>query len=150
MTFWKTEKQILKELGALRGRTEEPGNSVGGCVYVMRSEFIPGWCKIGFTTRDPEQRAAELSTGLPGRLEVYTECIVWSDPREAERQIHALLDKYRHSPKDEWFKIDAAKATQLIRQEFGVKAVTRRRQIRDAFWGLVIIVVAIFVIRLFW
>lgn len=149
MAFWKFEKQLLKEMGFYPDRAKETGNRVRGCVYVMRSEFVPGWCKIGFTTRDPEQRAAELSTGLPGRLEVYAECVTKSDLRETEKQIHALLDRYRHTPKDEWFKIDAVKATKLIRQEFGIKAITQRQQIQDAFLGLVIIVVAILIFGLF-
>ncbi len=96
-----------------------------GCVYVMRSEHLSGWSKIGFTTRNADQRAAELSTGLPGRLEVYAECHC-DDARAGEQQVHQLLRRYRHSARDEWFKIDAVQATKLIRQAFGRDEKKRR------------------------
>ena len=96
-----------------------------GCVYVMRSGHLPGWSKIGFTTRNADQRAAELSTGLPGRLEVYAECHC-DDARSGEQQVHQLLHQYRHSARDEWFKIDAVQATKLIRAAFGREEKKRR------------------------
>jgi hypothetical protein len=36
-----------------------------GFVYVLESDALPGYVKIGRTTRSPSDRAAELSSGLP-------------------------------------------------------------------------------------
>ena len=113
-----------------------------GCVYVMRSEHLPGWSKIGFTTRDAEQRAAELSTGLPGRLEVYAECHC-DDARAGEQQVHQLLHRYRHSSRDEWFKIDAVQATKLIRGAFGREEKKRRLNYSTVWIGLAILALLI-------
>ena len=70
-----------------RLRNPEPQELVPdaqGYLYVLVSPMLKGWCKVGKTTRTPELRAAELSTGLPGRLEVYLECAT-NDVHEAER-----------------------------------------------------------------
>ena len=106
--------------------------------------MLKGWCKVGKTTRTPELRAAELSTGLPGRLEVYLECAT-NDVHEAERLAHEVLGRYRHSPRDEWFKIDARRATQIIRKELSVRAIRTREQRKtlETFIGLVIIIVVL-------
>ena len=122
-----------------------------GCVYVMRSAHLPGWAKVGYTTRDPEQRATELSTGLPGRLEVYAECEC-DDARTAEREVHHLLRRYRHSSRDEWFKIDAVQATKLIRETFGLEALERKRRQKHAMgWiGLVILVLLTTLLPVVW
>lgn len=113
-----------------------------GYLYVMYSPQLKGWCKIGKTGRNPEKRAAELSTGLPGRLEVYAECPT-NDMHEAERQAHALLRKYRHSPRDEWFKIEAKEASRIIYREMSLDTMRIRKQkeFLNAFIGLAFIAV---------
>ena len=60
----------------------------------------------------------------------------------AEREVHHLLRPYRHSSRDEWFKIDAVQATKLIWETFGREAVDpKRRQEHAMGWiGLVILV----------
>lgn len=63
-----------------------------GWVYVLENEAILGRMKIGFTTREPEIRAKELSqpTGVPASYQVvhkrwFADCIA------AERDFHRTL-----------------------------------------------------------
>ena len=50
---------------------EEQQNNRSGYVYCMTNKLMPGICKIGMTTRTPEQRATELfQTGVPCPFEV--------------------------------------------------------------------------------
>ncbi len=99
----------------------EEGVSITGFLYVLESDHLPGWCKVGKTTRSVEQRASELSTGVPGKLTVYAECPT-NDCHEAERQAHRALARYRNGPRDEWFRIPAKEATAIIRERVGVRA----------------------------
>lgn len=110
----------------------------------MQSPHLKGWCKVGKTTRDPERRAAELSTGLPGRLEVYAECQT-NDIHEAERRAHYHLRRWHNGGRDEWFRIDAKEATRIIRKEMSLEAVhiRRQRKIIGIFVGLVIATVIV-------
>lgn len=99
----------------------EDGVSITAFLYVLESTHLPGWCKVGKTTRSVEQRAAELSTGVPGKLSVYAECPT-NDCHEAEKQAHRALARYRNGPRDEWFRIPAKEATAIIRDRVGVRA----------------------------
>jgi hypothetical protein len=68
-----------------------------GWVYVMTNEAMPNLVKVGFTLKDTELRAQELSnTGVPGKWIVKYEVFV-IHPRDVEQKVHKLLSEYLHS-----------------------------------------------------
>jgi hypothetical protein len=77
-----------------------------GYVYCLTNPSMPGLVKIGMTTNDPEERAAELSsaTGVPTPFRVEVCKKVWR-PKEKEHAIHELLSVlgYRLNEKREFF-----------------------------------------------
>lgn len=79
-----------------------------GFVYALINVSMPGLVKVGQTSRDPEERAKELSaaTGVPTPfIVVYQE--FFADCEEAERRTHTILDSkgYRSSPDREFFLV---------------------------------------------
>lgn len=85
---------------------------MAGWVYVISVSSVPNHVKVGFTDRDPEQRAKELeSTGVPGRYEVRFSVRV-DDARAVEQQTHALLRAHHHSK--EWFECSAEQAQAAV------------------------------------
>jgi hypothetical protein len=86
-----------------------------GYIYVLTNTVHTGNVKIGKTTKDPIQRAAELSSasGVIGRFEVYSfeEC---GDIDHAEALTHQALKKYRTQSNREFFAIPADMATKII------------------------------------
>lgn len=99
---------------------------MSGYVYILESDHLPGWCKVGRTTRDPAQRANELSTGVPGTLSVFSALEV-DDPEVAERWAHDVLARYRHQSGDEWFHLPAADAERIIFSRTGRNKANRKR-----------------------
>lgn len=90
-----------------------------GHVYVLTNRAIPGFVKIGRTTRSPEERARELSsTGVPRKWEVHFAIFV-PDCAAVERQVHADLKACRDSRDREFFKIASPE---------GQKAIQRRAE----------------------
>jgi hypothetical protein len=93
---------------------------MAGWIYVFVVSSVPRHVKIGFTERDPELRAKELSgTGLPGEYSVEFSIEV-DQPREVERVVHLLLQDFHHHK--EWFECSVAEARLAIEkavQRFG-------------------------------
>ena len=85
---------------------------MAGWVYVISVSSVPNHVKVGFTDRDPEQRAKELeSTGVPGRYEVRFAVRV-EDARTVEQETHVLLSAHHHAK--EWFECSAEEAQAAI------------------------------------
>lgn len=85
-----------------------------GWVYILTNAATPKLVKVGFTERDPELRAKELSgTGVPGELSVeFAEMV--EDPRLVEREAHRLLSNFHYDK--EWFKCTIRRAQEAIEQ----------------------------------
>lgn len=89
-----------------------------GWVYIITNRAMPDLVKVGFSTKDPELRAAELNnTGSPHPYTVEYEILV-DNPHAVEQKAHKLL-KHRHDGK-EWFRCDAEEAILAIKQSAGV------------------------------
>jgi hypothetical protein len=77
-----------------------------GYVYCMTNEHMPGFVKVGYTDRTPEERLAEANgdTWSIPCWKCETSVRVKS-PRDAEKTIHLLLshDSGRVSPRREFF-----------------------------------------------
>jgi hypothetical protein len=93
--------------------------AVRGWVYVLTNRAMAGLVKIGFSTKDPSLRAAELEgTGLPHPFEVVFDVLV-IEPQAVEQAVHKLL-KAQHESK-EFFKTDPAAAARAIREAISMQ-----------------------------
>jgi len=88
-----------------------------GWVYIIVNDLIQGRIKIGFTLRDPLERAKEMaSTGLTGTLVViYQACV--RDPYRVEREVHRRF--YKDNCGGEWFTVCPNRAKEVIRAVAG-------------------------------
>jgi len=105
----------------------EKGTSMddSGYVYVLMNPSMPNLVKIGKTTRDPEERAKELSstTGVPTPFTVVYDGYFQSCTK-AEQHIHLVLEEkgFRVSMNREFFEIpikDAIDAVMQTKDYFG-------------------------------
>jgi hypothetical protein len=95
----------------------ETHESNRGYIYVMINSSYDGLVKIGKTTRDPDERAKELSssTGVPTPfILVFYKSFI--DCNSAEQQIHNFLEECGCHVNDnrEFFKISTNKAIEVV------------------------------------
>ena len=88
-----------------------------GWVYVLTNPAYSGLVKVGHTARDPETRAAELSTtGVPARFVVaYAHQV--KDHEALEGLAHGRLAAYRANDNREFFRCSVGQARRIIEQE---------------------------------
>src|SRR5580765_2246808 len=86
-----------------------------GFIYLLTNPAMPGYVKIGQTTRVPEDRAGELSapTGVPVPFDIEYWCLT-RDPVEVESEIHVSLAEHRVRENREFFRVAIAQAIQAI------------------------------------
>src|SRR6185503_21377586 len=88
-----------------------------GWVYIISNAAMPGLVKVGFSMRDPLERAQELNhTGTPHSHEVDYDVLV-EGPDEAERLVHAALAEHREGK--EWFRCSLEVAAAAIEHVIG-------------------------------
>ena len=122
-----------------------------GWLYILSNPAMPGLCKVGMTTRTPEERAAELyDTGTPAPYEVAAAWPV-DDVRAAERDAHDRLARYRVSDAREWFRLTADQAIDVIFPNPPTRAPKRRpwRLVRGVVEGVGWVSVAVVVAAVF-
>ncbi len=118
-------------------------------VYILTNESMPGYIKIGFTSRKLEFRLRELDvTSTPLPFEVYYACEV--EKSNDEKWLHAIFSDRRVRDNREFFKMDpervvlALKRIQIkeikLENEHGVditpeqkKDITNKKIIRSKF-----------------
>lgn len=97
-------------------------NDIRGWVYVIVNDLIPDRIKVGFTRKDPVERARELvSTGTTGNFVVIYHAWV-ANAREVEQQVHRRLHSF--SAGLEWFSVSADRAVEEIRTVAGLGLYT--------------------------
>lgn len=86
-----------------------------GYVYLFVMQGTTDPVKVGYTGRDPDTRAAELSraTGTPRRL-VVADCWFVTCMERCERDAHAALKRWRPTRKKEWFEVDLEVAREAV------------------------------------
>lgn len=87
-----------------------------GYIYILvNPSYRDHLIKIGLTTREPEERAKELSrkTSVPSEFVVAYQKHV-HDCSAVETIIHKYLDQYRTNERREFFKISVEKAISVI------------------------------------
>ena len=92
-----------------------------GYVYVISNKAMPGLLKVGFSRRDPEFRAQELSsTASPHPYKVDFELLT-RDPRKVEQSAHRLLSRFREGK--EWFRCNEEIAVKAVIMAAGKDAI---------------------------
>lgn len=88
---------------------------MAGCIYILINSAMPGYLKIGMSTRTAEDRARELSQGtavvVPFSVAFSEEV---ADCLAAERLIHAHLDSFRVNPGREFFHLPLQQAIRAV------------------------------------
>ena len=94
-------------------------------VYILSNESFPhDILKIGWTRCHPSLRAQNLQTsGVPSPFTVEY-VIVTSSGRSLEKEIHCYLDKYRVSPKREFFKINKMNLHDILTNIMDLNLIT--------------------------
>lgn len=100
------------------------GDNTEGYVYVMTNSSIEGQVKIGKTTRDPYERAKELSsaTGVPTPF-VVVFYKPFKDCHFAEKTIHHYLEKkgYRVNNNREFFNMSIPEAIDVVQSMYAIE-----------------------------
>jgi hypothetical protein len=87
-----------------------------GFVYILSNAGMPGLLKIGFSTKVPTERAAELNTtGVPSPFDVEYYCLI-EEPARLEAAVHKALSANRHTGDREFFRLSLATAIQTVEQ----------------------------------
>lgn len=95
-----------------------------GFVYILSNAGMPGLLKIGFSTKVPTERAAELNTtGVPSPFEVEYYCLI-EEPAALEAAVHRVLAPARHTGDREFFRLSLAAAIQAVEQGAPVREHT--------------------------
>jgi hypothetical protein len=89
-----------------------------GFIYIFSNPSYHNLLKIGKTTKTPDERAKELSsgTGVATPFKVEYE-IQTSSFDKAEEIIHERLEKYRTNKKREFFELSLQEAISIVKQE---------------------------------
>lgn len=76
-----------------------------GYIYLLSNSYVPKLVKFGYTDRDPETRASELSTptGVPGKWQVKKSWLV-PDAYEIEQKVFSALSNHRKT--GEFFELN--------------------------------------------
>lgn len=86
-----------------------------GIVYVLTNEAMPGLVKIGYTTRNIDNRLCELySTGVPLPFKCEYACFT-HDIEQLERALHAAFEPQRVNPNREFFAIEPDRVIPILR-----------------------------------
>jgi hypothetical protein len=92
-------------------------------VYIMSNPSSPGYYKIGYTKKNPEERAKQISnaTGVivPMVVEWAFHCY---NGFALEQEVHHKLDAYRVSNQREFFQISLDEARQTV-EEIGSRYI---------------------------
>jgi hypothetical protein len=94
-----------------------------GHVYIAVTEAHPGLVKIGFTTRSPEKRIQQFSTGSPVPFRLAYSAPV-GNPRGVEQAVHAALHRFRVNQQREFFSVTVQEAITAIHR---ISEEVRRR-----------------------
>ena len=110
-----------------------------GYVYVMSNPSMPDLLKIGFSSKDPKERAAELSkdTSVPKPFVLEYEAHV-ENPKGYEQSVHKRLQQKRPNKSREFFECSIEEAVIAIKEATGLELIydeyhkAKREQIEES------------------
>jgi hypothetical protein len=93
---------------------------ISGYIYILSNTCMPGMVKIGFTTRNVEERIKELNSasGVPNSFEIEA-AFISNAPAKDETKIHTELSEVRVNEAREFFRIEPLIATNHISEIIG-------------------------------
>jgi hypothetical protein len=98
-----------------------------GFVYIFSNASMPGLLKIGFSTKVPTERAAELNTtGVPSPFVVEYYCLI-GEAAALEAAVHRKLAFVRHTGDREFFRLSVVEAIAAVEQHAPVREHTWHR-----------------------
>jgi len=108
-----------------------------GWVYIITNKAMPGLVKIGYSSKDPDLRAAELNhTGAPFPYLVDYEALV-HEPFSIEQRTHKALshlhkgERYKKGVGIEWFNCSVEEAISAIKIAAGDDLITEEYKCAD-------------------
>ena len=122
-------EQLFSVDGATNTYSTENGGQ--GYVYVMINPSLPDLVKIGMTTKDPNERAKELSTATgvptPFMLVFYKPFV---DCYSTEQRIHQFLEDkgYRVNNNREFFNIPTKLAIDVVQAYYDLEQEELKQQ----------------------
>ena len=100
-----------------------------GWVYMISNKSMPGLIKVGYSSKDPELRALDLSgTGSPHSYVVEYEVLI-ENPERIEGMVHRSLSEY-HEAK-EWFRCSVERGISAIRNVASGKIINETIKYAD-------------------
>lgn len=99
-----------------------------GWVYIITNKAMPDLVKVGFSTKDPIDRAKELSTGSPHPYIVEYEICV-ENPQKIEKSTHEILSFINEGK--EWFRCNIETAIKAIRKSCNDEVVIVERILNE-------------------
>tara|TARA_B110000977_G_C11060943_1_gene485949 strand:+ start:1195 stop:1674 length:480 start_codon:yes stop_codon:yes gene_type:complete len=86
-------------------------------VYIMSNSTMPGYYKIGYTKKNPDERAKQISnaTGVAAPMEVEWAFHCYSG-FDLEQEVHSKLKDYRVSNQREFFQLPLEEAKEVIEE----------------------------------
>jgi len=111
---WEDVKYFTKRPTAMYANRDGDFDS---WVYIMSNPSSPGYYKIGYTKKNPEERAKQISnaTGVivPMVVEWAFHCY---NGFALEQEVHHKLDAYRVSNQREFFQISLNEAMEAVKE----------------------------------
>ena len=105
---------------------------IKGYIYILSNPSMPNLVKIGYTTRKPHERVAEInaSTGIPEPFKI--EAAFHSlDPCKDEKIIHSALEKFRYNKNREFFSMETFDAVQKLKSILDIKPYNVSNQVQE-------------------
>tara|TARA_R110000803_G_scaffold22161_1_gene55252 strand:+ start:439 stop:906 length:468 start_codon:yes stop_codon:yes gene_type:complete len=99
------------------GKYENRGGGYDSWVYILSNPTMNGYYKIGYTKKNPEERAKQISnaTGVivPMKVEWAFHCY---NGYGLEQEVHNKLDEYRINSQREFFQLSLEEAKSTIKE----------------------------------
>ena len=90
-------------------------NNQKNIIYILTNEAMPGYIKIGYTSRDVNERVKEFdNTNTPLPFEVYYACEV--EKSNDEKWLHSIFSDRRVRDNREFFKMDPERVVLALKR----------------------------------
>lgn len=107
---WCNKNKVILKPASVRSNRPHYKSVTAGYIYVIQGG---GLVKVGYTTKEPDERVKSLQVGSPVELDlVYRES--FEDVVRLERAVHDELFQLGFWERGEWFNCEPDEVTELI------------------------------------